>query len=299
MDAGQRKETVRYYPTFSTAITAARIHLHQYGEWVDPGRWQGVPTEGKPDLTTRELLTWGMSVPIWQQGHPESSGCHLSTNDYLLTTLQHQIKPSLPWADDHFEERVSRKPTNPGEAYQTWPWWRGQYDVTASTQGDDESKDDFRFTHTYQERFWPKQAGHVTDYPHYEDRQGIRYNYGDLDDLVNLLLRDPYTRQAYLPIFFPEDTGAVHEGRIPCTLGYQFMLRDAKLHLWYFIRSCDYVRHFRDDIYLACRLLLWVLDELQLRDEDTPRSWEDVVPGNLNMTICSLHYHKGDAHLVS
>ena len=78
------------------------------------------------------------------------------------------------------------------------------------------------------------------------------------------------------------------------------MLRDEKLHLWYFIRSCDYVRHFRDDIYLAARLLLWVLDELLERElrGDTEQHWYDVSPGYLHMLVCSLHYHRGDAHLV-
>ena len=277
---------MRYYPDFSTAIREAHRQLRVYGTDVDPGRWQGVPTEGKPDLMTRELLNWGMSVNC-----PDN-----------LTMLREDVAPNLPWADAHFAERVGRVPSNPGDAYERWPWWRGQFDVTASTMGNDPNADEFRFTHTYQERFWPKRAGD-SPYPQEKLRTmyGIRYEYGDLDDLVELLMRDPYTRQAYLPIFFPEDTGAVHEGRIPCTLGYQFLLRDGKLQMWYFIRSCDYIRHFRDDIYLAARLQLWVLDELRERElrGSEPQVWFDVDPGWFNMLICSLHYHRGDEHLIS
>jgi thymidylate synthase len=90
--------------------------------------------------------------------------------------------------------------------------------------------------------------------------QGIRYEYGDLDDVVNLLYEHPFTRQATFPIFFPEDTGAVHGGRIPCTLHYHFLRRGDSLHLWYAIRSCDAVRHFRDDVYMATRLCQWVTE---------------------------------------
>ena len=115
---------------------------------------------------------------------------------------------------------------------------------------------------------------------------GIRYNYGDFGDVIDLLQREPYTRQAFLPMWFPEDTGSVHGERVPCTIGYHFMRRGDYLHIVYYIRSCDYLRHFRDDIYMACRKLMWVLDELKTRD---PKRWSNVVPGYYAMHITSLH----------
>ena len=54
----------------------------------------------------------------------------------------------------------------------------------------------------------------------------------------------------------------------------------------YYIRSCDYIRHFRDDIYMACRKLMWVLDILKKRD---PVRWNNVKPGYFAMHITSLH----------
>jgi thymidylate synthase len=124
------------------------------------------------------------------------------------------------------------------------------------------------------------------------DRPGMTFhnNYTLVDQLAN----EPYTRQAYLPIFFPEDTGAVHGGRIPCTLGYHFMMRGDQLHMWYHIRSCDLHRHFRDDLYLAVRLQLWVLDAL----ENYSRYWTAVSPGNLYFAAYSLHLHRGDERNV-
>ena len=270
---------------FHEAIEWAKHQLTIYGEDVDPGHWQGVSTEGHPDLTTKELMNLNFTVPVY--------------NTPTLKDLRVAIRPNLPWADDHFLERVSREPLNPGEQYKNWPWWHGQVDET-QRQG--------AFTHTYMERFWPKLAGplvgvhpehmHERTVPH----QGIRYEYGDLDDVVNLLLREPLTRQATFPIFFPEDTGAVHGGRIPCTLHYHFLLRNNQLNMWYPIRSCDYVRHFRDDLYMAARLMLWVIEECRRRavvfdkkgDGFIDPPWDEVTPGLLFFTAYSFHYHKGD-----
>jgi hypothetical protein len=260
--------------SFDHGIRYADLALSHRGKTVDTGRWQGVPTEGKPDLQTVEVLDF----QFW---------CPMPTGHDLMQQLVYQIKPNLPWADNHFDERVSRVPSNPGEAYKQWPWWHDQ-----TPQSMIEGK---QFSHTYQERIWPYKATPYATEP--RDRgtiQGIRYRYGDLDDVVDLLLREPYTRQAYLPIFFPEDTGAVHGGRIPCTIGYQFMLRRDSLRMWYTIRSCDYIRHFRDDIYLAARLLLWVLDELRRKDHGS--LWRNVLPGTFHFHSYSLHYHKGDEH---
>jgi|SRR5215475_7892386 len=266
--------------TFSEAIEQVRRDLLSAGQVVDTGHWQGVSTKGHPDLQTVEITNVTFTVPM---PPPKPEECAM---EQPLFMLRDEIQPNLPWADEHFEERVSRDPTNPGKAYKGWPWWRMQ-DAATMVEG--------KFTHTYQERFWPKHAGSQhrewgTEAPN-APIPGIRYDYGDLDDLIKLLLREPYTRQAYLPIFFPEDTGAVHGGRIPCTLGYHFLRRDVEMHMWYFIRSCDYVRHFRDDLYLAARLLLWVIDALALADDH-------VLPGNFTFVCPSMHYHRGDGHLI-
>jgi hypothetical protein len=273
-------------PPFSLAesIEVSTELLMIQGTVVDTGRWQGVPTAGKPDLQTREVI--GV---YWAADMPQT-----------LDELREQVKPNLPWADEHFRERVGRVPSNPGEAYKNWPWWQQSESMVKATQDENH-----KFTHTYQERIWPRWAGDY-EYKHEDhetpleelrfDRQhyGIRYRYGDLDDLVQLLSREPHTRQAFLPIFFPEDTGAVHGGRIPCTIGYHFLLRDQKFHCFYTIRSCDLVRHFRDDIYLAVRLAMRVLNEVGVRNP----TWSQVQMGTLHFNCFSLHVHRGDEHLV-
>lgn len=285
-----------YFRNFDEAIRTCLRHVLLYGAEVDPGRWQGIPTEGKPDLVTKEIIGVDLQVPV-SRTEEELMGRN------LFEVLLEEIQPNLSWADEHFQERVGGEPMNPDPSHVRWPWWTPGAEVTKGYSARDVQEIERQFTHTYSERFWPKLAngGKPFTYdgvkvPH----DGIRFPYGDLGDVVNLLFRDPQTRQAYLPIFFPEDTGAVHGGRVPCTLGYHFLLRHDMLHIWYFIRSCDLVRHFRDDIYFAVKLLLWVIAELQEKElrSDSEQVWVDVTPGIFHMNIASLHYHKGDEHHV-
>jgi len=201
----------------------------------------------------------------------------------VLDDLRHAIRPNLPWADDHFvKERVSGRPINPGTTWRQWPFAR------SADKHRREGEEDPLFDHSYAERYWPKMAGggalseaggESERVPH----QGIRFRYGDLADLVTLMGMDPLTRQAYLPVWFPEDlAAAVESKRVPCTLGY---------HCIYPMRSCDFVRHFRDDVYLTIRLQLWLLGMLAFKH---PVEWKGINMGTFTMHITSLHLFQQD-----
>ena len=249
-------------PTLEMEIDRLIKDLKSQSQEVDAGHWQGVSTESHPEMLTKEILNAWMVAPI-----PPT-----------IDELVEQVKPNMPWAEEEFQERVGGEAHNPHRAMFNWPWWRGQIDEQMS--------------HTYSERFWPSY-----DEPNKLWRKGVRYRYGDLADVINLLHDHPQTRQATFPIFFPEDTGAIHGGRIPCTLHYHFLLRENRLNVWYPIRSCDAVRHFRDDVYMAARLCQWMLTQLKPAF-DTDTLWEDVIPGHLYFTAYSFHIHRADEHLL-
>lgn len=235
---------------------------------VDTGHWQAITDV--PQTKTVEIHNAMFLYDI--------------PTDVLAT--QHTLKPNLPWAEEHFGERVSGIPHNPPPSHVRWP-----YAQAGNAEHVDETK---QFSHTYPERLWPKYANdkHRPGGAH----MGIRYGLGDLNNVVDLLIREPYTRQAYVPLWFPEDTGAAAGQRVPCTLGYHFMMRSGKLHLFYPIRSCDAVRHLQDDLYMAARLCQWMVKNCKLgamKDyESTP--WDDVVPGQLTMFASSLHCFQGE-----
>jgi FAD/FMN-containing dehydrogenase len=233
------------------------------------GEWQSLDTSGSKAHATYELL----NVRFPWTNVPDS-----------IADLQQIVKPNLPWAENHFRERVSGHPLNPGVEYANWPWYKNNVDTHRA---------DGTFSHTYMERYWPKDAndGDING----EQHKGIRYLYGDLADVADLLIKAPLTRQAYLPVWFPEDTGAVHGERVPCSLGYHFIIRDGLLHCNYYIRSCDIVRHFRDDVYLTARLMQWVCRRYNGRGDDSSHPGPNMIqPGELNMHITSLHAFVGD-----
>lgn len=263
---------MRIYTSFGHALTMLTREMENSSQSIQTDSWQSIDIRSNPQAAMQELTNVIFGVAL---GHSD------------LTIYQEEIKPNLPWADQHFVlERVSRHPLNPGSTWKDWPW---------ASSADKFRKEGEKFSHTYAERFWPKWAnqtfdGRLKDERPEDIRKGIRYNYGDLNDVIQLLVRDPYTRQAYLPIWFPEDTGVVHRQRVPCTLGYHFLLREDTLNVFYPIRSCDFYRHFRDDLYLTVRLLLHVLSQMRGYDPKFDR----VSPGMLTFWAGSLHMFIGD-----
>lgn len=262
--------------------------LHD-GSPVDTGHWQAI--KDVPQTKTIELRNEVLDTEIEPTALQWAGFCG----------------PSTPWAENHFQERVGGEPLNPGVQYKNWPWYKGNVPVHQTAGEVVKGGGEWQFSHTYMERYWPKHAGefwgrsaHVhpptmTAEAERVDARGIRYRYGDLNDLVDLLVREPYTRQAYLPVWFPEDTGATDNQRVPCSLGYHFLLREGKLHCNYYIRSCDLLRHFRDDVYLTGRLCQWVVDQARSKEGGSQDFlWNYIVPGELTMIMSSLHVFEGD-----
>jgi hypothetical protein len=281
---------------FEAASEWLRQGLSRSGAY-ERGTWQSQDIKTRPEMRTREL--WNVHFEYAMPG--------------TIEALTEHVRPNLPWAEDHFQERVSGEPLNPPPSNEWWPF---------AQRGNAAHKSDgTKFSHTYPERFWAKYTGskilradripsgeyefdadgalwdcstmpetrvHLPDdaYVH-KMRKGVRFDYGDLSDVVELLKREPFTRQAYLPVWFPEDTGVVHGERVPCTLGYHFVRNGHRLDCNYFMRSCDYFRHFRDDVYMAVRLTQWMRHQLV-----NEHVWP--LMGRLNMFISNLHCFVGD-----
>ena len=254
---------------------------------VKTERWQGVAA----NTDTRELRNVNFEIDL--------------DGSMDVNHWQEEIRPNLPWADDHFMERVSGEPLNPGVQWAKWPWGQNA-NKFRTTSGQ-------KFNHTYMQRMWPKFANRTEDgtlvvgsedpvnprrYPKTDMRPkfGINHHYGDLWDWVELLAKEPYTRQGVIPLFFPEDTGISDGGRKMCSLLYQIIVRDGRAHIWYPLRSCDFVRHWADDCYLAVRLLLWVISKCRAIN---PAAWSSIVPGTYAMHMTSLHIFESDVEALS
>lgn len=277
---------------FTGAINKALEAIRTRSSIVHPDRWQSVDVSSLPEAATHEVLNHRLTAQVY-------------TSD--LDVLRADIQPNLPWADDHFLERVGGKPLNPGVQWAHWPWANSadKFRTEKVPQGGEfDGHYDLGFSHTYMERMWPRKANlsrqDAANLGPNGGRTGIRYKFGDAMDVVKHLAKHPLSRQAYLPIWFPEDTGK-DDVRVPCTLGYHFIMRGGYLHCTYYIRSCDAYRHLRDDVYLTVRLLLWMLDELVLYEQKHHQPvrledavWQNVKPGLFTMHIVSLHVFRND-----
>lgn len=242
----------KIYYTWANLIPKLAQLLYEKGQTNTSKTWQGV--EGRAML---ELLNICFTI---QAPH-----------------LMDGLKPNLPWAKEHFQERISGTPYNPPPSHKNWPFAKDSNGVFL---------EEGKFSHTYPERFWPKYANNPGE-GHYKRglagnpvRRGIRFHYGDFGDVINLLNNDINTRQAYLPIWFPEDTGVVEGQRVPCSIGYHFQIRDGYLYCHYTLRSCDFLLHFMDDMYMAEELMSYIVN----RDLK-----KDLRMGPLTISIYNLH----------
>jgi thymidylate synthase len=179
-----------------------------------------------------------------------------------------KLEINKEWCYEHFAERVSGVPYNPPPSHVKW-----------NTKTEEYLMDDV-FSHTYPERLWPKDLG----------MSGVRFDIADLNTAINVLKNDPETRQCFVPIWFPEDGEASLKGeRVPCTIGWQFLLRDNKLHCLYFIRSMDAVRHAHHDIWFCNAMTQYMINKASL----------DVEVGYLSMSVGSFHCFENDRYTLN
>ena len=178
---------MKKFGNFNDVIEWTKTTMYNYCYEVHTEKWQGKTIKDDDRFRMIEILLHSFSCVI----NPD------------LKVLQEQIKPNLPWADDHFEERVGGLPLNPPPSHNWWPF---------AQKNNAEFGGNEKFSHTYPERMWPKFASETPN----SKMEGVRYEYGDFLDVLNLIRNEPFTRQAFLPIWFPEDTGVTFHGRVPC-----------------------------------------------------------------------------------
>jgi len=138
---------------------------------------------------------------------------------------------SLEYLKREFEERTDfERPHNPGRAFELSPEKEKLFYSTNNVG---------MFTYTYSERM-----------------------FRHLGKIIDLLKKDPSTRQAYLSIWDRDkDQEVAGKDMVPCSLGFHFLIRNNKLTMVYFLRSLDAER-FPQDIYLSTRLIDFVAEKL-------------------------------------
>ena len=188
---------------------------------------------------------------------PDYATLELQAYGYTLTGYErfelgnmiNYLDGNIDWAEKEFQDRIKSEYINPGEAYllkeKTWdPFLR-----------------DGQFAYTYNERFREQ-----------------------LDPIIRELTLRPTSRQAIVTMYdrHQDMNNLGGKDRIPCSMYYQFYIRDEKLHLIYTMRSCDFLTHFVHDVYMAIRLQEYMAEKL------------DLPVGNFTHFMGSLHAYQKD-----
>ena len=211
----------------------------------------------------RDLVEMGIKIhpktyqDKWVAEDPAFDAFELQ--DYIYRVTQphaSDLTPTQPWADAEFAERMAGK-SNPGEA------WKLRADVWSQFL-----QEDGKFGYSYADRIW-------------EEHQ--------ITEVVQALVDDNDSRQAFLAIWKPSDVhnlGGV--SRVPCSLGYQFQIRQGQLNMMYLQRSADFGTHLINDIYLAALTHAHICNQVNLWGDKT------IQFGYYSHWIGSLHIFKKD-----
>lgn len=224
----------------------------------------------------RELKVSGITVPVKHYQNKELEGDSQKTKELIGVNFTIS-KPYLGrremlefiFRDDadrierycnaEFKDRVDRRGLNPGTSYLI------RLDLWQQFMSRDK---DGKFDYTYSERM---------------------NEFGQLDNAIAALKDDINSRRAMVMVFKPEDTqsSAGFATRIPCSISYQFLIRNNRLVVIYYTRSNDYFNHFAIDIWLAAQIQSYMVLELA-------ETYPGLKAGQLEYFAGSLHAYHDD-----
>ena len=172
---------------------------------------------------------------------------------YIFRDPEEQ-KRIIKYCKQEIKDRCSGKPLNPGNSYKIRAdLWNNFLEGSG------------KFSYQYAERLWTNQQ---------------------FETVINCLKNDAGTRQAVLSVWNPDlDMKAEKLGgisRVPCSLFYQFMIRNNRLHCMYYMRSNDFLQHCCIDLYCASGLMEYVVKRLK-------DIYPDLKVGSLTYMCGSLH----------
>ena len=156
------------------------------------------------------------------------------------------------------KDRISGKPLNPGNSWKIRKsLWQN---LMSKKEGD-------KFDYTYAERMAPQLAY-----------------------VVEALKDDIHSRRAMMMIWdqtLDANQMSGFQTRVPCSISYQFLIRNNRLYCVYYIRSQDFYKHFPIDIWQASEIMNWMVKQLKSK-------YKNLKVGSLNYFAGSLHAYNED-----
>lgn len=240
-------------------------------------------TEARGEIA-RDLKEMGVKVDNVMMQDKEGCFPTLELINYSYTVTQPMVQdldPTMPWATTEWGDRVQAIMGNPSPLGTAW-----------LTRADD--KMDWSEFIEFDGRPLPHGVSlHEARMAHpraANDPVRLAYSYGErfaLNDqvmrVIRELRRNPQSRQLYVAMWDPyQDSERLGVRRVPCSLGWHFMMRGGKLNITYSMRSCDFVTHWQNDVWLTMMLLDLVC--MKTGNE----------PGQFSQFINSFHVYEQD-----
>lgn len=203
----------------------------------------------------REVREFGLTVPVshfqdrWVKNDKDYYTVELLGYTYKVSQANNKLdemvrflypgqegEELLEYCTLELKDRLSGEPRNPGEAY------KSRYSLWEEFLEDKQ-----KFSYSY--------AARIND-PALEKNQ--------LQTVIDELKTSPDSRQGIIQIYNylydAKNIGGKH--RCPCTMHYQFLIRNKKLHGIYVMRSNDLLTHYVIDIWEACHIQMYIAEQL-------------------------------------
>jgi len=221
---------MRIYSDVEQMVREENRELKELGITVPISHYQDKDTKGDSDFYTKELIGHSFTVSDPTIKHQEMI-------DFVYRNKPDEGERVKKFIEQEFKDRVSRKPLNPGNSYKE-----------RKDMWDQFLEDDDKFSYQYAER--------IND-PNLKVTQ--------IDKVINELKKSPDSRQGIIQIhnYLYDSQNIGGKRRIPCSMHYQFMVRNRKLYGIYVMRSNDFYGHFCVDILVAAKLQMYIAQELK------------------------------------
>lgn len=241
---------MRFYNTVKELHSEIRRDLKEMGIAYDSKTVQDQTLQGGDDAHTLELCPYDYTL-FSKGGDPGT----------LMTEIMEIIQAENPnkaqWVMEEASERCQAhllplEDRNPGFAWKSY------------------------------ESFWGKFLHDGKFSYQYADRIG-----GQFPKIVKTLEDDPNSRQAIMTIYHPSDLeNNGGKKRVPCSLQYHFLIRNGRMKMMYYQRSCDFSKFFLPDVLFALSMGWEIAGRLGVKFE------------SLTHVISSLHVFYNDVKEV-
>lgn len=252
---------MRIYTDVREAFKETARDVQEMGINVHPETMQDKKVGDDENFATKELQGYGFKIMDAQYNELEMR----EAINYLLND-EAETDNVILYIGQELEDRTCGRAMNPGRSF-----------VHRRHVWEEFMDEESRFSYSYSERIAPQLFDTIDllrNNPN--SRQGIINIHSNLTGVANYLSDGSPTIMG---------TDFVNRGgnaRIPCSMYYQFMIREEAVDIIYTMRSCDLLTHFPVDIALAMLMQRFVATELER------------TTGNLTYFAGSLHAYAKD-----